>query len=86
MKSIKRNHRIAEEAIYSKGISFASEWLKSQVHIDYYFLEKQNCQMASHSQPTSDTPCTSAELGKDWITQVNQRTQLQHDILEVSLS
>lgn len=40
--------------------------------------------MASHSQPTSDTSCTSAEPGKDWITQVNQRNQLQHDILEVS--
>lgn len=40
--------------------------------------------MASHSWPTSDTSCTSAELGKDWMAQVNQRNQLQHDILEVS--
>lgn len=33
---------------------------------------------------TSDTSCTSAELGKDWITQGNQRNQLQQDILQVS--
>lgn len=40
--------------------------------------------MASHSEPTSDTSCTSAEPGKDWIAQVDQRNQLQHDSLEVS--
>lgn len=40
--------------------------------------------MASHSQPASDTSCTSAEQGKDCMAQVNQRTQLQHEILEAS--
>lgn len=37
------------------------------------FLGKQNCQMGSCPQLTSNTSSTSAKLGKDWITQVNQR-------------